>query len=513
MPTLRLVLGDQLNPAHSWFQEVDPGVIYVFMEVLQETDRVVQHIQKIAGFFAAMRAFARSLENGGHRVVYITLDDRDNLQTFSANMQQLAASQSATRFEYLLPDDYHLDQELAELGRSLDIPWSVSDTEHFLTTRDEVKAFFAAKKQYRMESFYRSMRARHSILMSGGRPVGGKWNFDHENRRPYDGSVELPEQAVFDNDVSDIVSMLSRVGVRTMGTVDPNHFIWPVTPSQGRELLNRFVSEILPNFGSFEDAMAVSSWSLFHSRLSFALNTKMLKPMEVIQAVLQAWDASPGRVGLNNVEGFIRQIMGWREFIRGIYWAEMPGYESLNFFDHQADLPDFYWTGQTRMRCLQECIGQSLDRAYAHHIQRLMVTGNFAMLAGVHPDQVDAWYLGIYIDALQWVEMPNTRGMSQFADGGLLASKPYAASANYISKMSDYCTQCRFDPKSRAGVDGCPFNALYWDFISRHLKRLQRIPRMGLILKAWDRLTSRDKKAILHRAEVIKSDPTLEGTS
>ena len=505
MPTLRLVLGDQLNPNHSWFQTVDHEVSYVLMEVLQETDRVKQHIQKICGFFAAMRAFARGLQHQGHKVVYIALDDPVNLQTFSANLRKMLIEGPFNRFEYLLPDDYHLDRELANLGQALPLPCSVSDTEHFLTTRHEVKDIFTAKKQYRMETFYRSMRRKHSILIVDGKPEGGKWNLDHENRHPYDGSSELPDHLHFDNDVSDIVSMLKNLGVKTMGGVDPEHFIWPVTPSQSRELLNRFVKDILPGFGTFEDAMSIRSWSLFHSRLSFALNTKMLHPLEVIQAALQAWENDPAQVGLNNLEGFIRQVLGWREFIRGIYWAEMPGYETLNFFSHQADLPAFYWTGQTRMRCLQECISQSLDKAYAHHIQRLMVTGNFAMLAGVHPDQVDAWYLGIYIDALQWVEMPNTRGMSQFADGGLLASKPYAASAHYISRMSDYCLQCWYDPKTRLGEKGCPFNSLYWDFISRHFELLQHIPRMGLILKAWERLTSGDKKDILHRADSIKS--------
>jgi deoxyribodipyrimidine photolyase-related protein len=507
MPTLRLVLGDQLNPDHTWFQVVDPDVCYLLMEVLQETDRVAQHIQKICGFFAAMRSFARDLEGKGHQVIYIALDDPVNLQTFAANIQTMMQHKGMTRFEYLKPDDYHLDRELKDLGRSLDIPASCLDTEHFLTAREEVKDFFAGKKQYRMESFYRAMRQKHSILMAGGKPEGGRWNFDRDNRRPYDGSVALPDPLCFDNDVSDIVSMLNKLQVSTFGTVAPKRFIWPVSPDQARALLQVFVDTLLPEFGTFEDAMTLQSWSLFHSRLSFALNTKMLHPMKVIQAALGAWERDPARTGLNNLEGFIRQVMGWREFVRGVYWAEMPEYQDLNFFGHQADLPDFYWTGDTRMRCLRECISQSLEKAYAHHIQRLMVTGNFALLAGIHPDQVDAWYLGIYIDALEWVEMPNTRGMSQFADGGILGSKPYAASANYISRMSDYCTRCSYDPKTRVGDQGCPFNALYWDFVSRHLELLRRIPRMGVILKAWERLTSGDKKSILKRAGQLKSDP------
>jgi deoxyribodipyrimidine photolyase-related protein len=504
---LRLVLGDQLNPGHTWFQVVDPDVCYLLMEVLQETDRVAQHIQKICGFFAAMRSFARDLEAKGHQVLYIALDDPVNLQTFAANIQTIVRRKGVTRFEYLEPDDYHLDRELKDLGRSLDIPASCLDTEHFLTAREEVKDFFAGKKQYRMESFYRAMRRKHSILMTDGKPVGGRWNFDRDNRRPYDGSAALPDPLCFDNDVSEIVSMLNRLQVSTFGKVNPRSFIWPVSPSQARDLLEMFVDTLLPGFGTYEDAMTLQSWSLFHSRLSFALNTKMLHPLEVIQTALRAWERDPARTGLNNLEGFVRQVMGWREFVRGVYWAEMPGYQDLNFFGHQADLPDFYWTGETRMRCLRECIGQSLEKAYAHHIQRLMITGNFALLAGVHPDQVDAWYLGIYIDALEWVEMPNTRGMSQFADGGLLGSKPYAASANYISRMSDYCARCSFDPKARVGDQGCPFNALYWDFVSRHLELLRRIPRMGVILKAWDRLTSGDKKAILTRAGQLKPDP------
>jgi deoxyribodipyrimidine photolyase-related protein len=319
------------------------------------------------------------------------------------------------------------------LASCLSNPSSVADTEHFLTSRGDVARHFQGKKRYLMESFYRQMRRRHDILVDNGKPVGGKWNYDQSNRRRYDGAVPVPEAKRFANDVSDIVAMIHRCQVPTFGRIDPQRLIWPVTRRQALSQLQDFIEHRLLHFGTYQDAMTSTNGFLFHSLLSFALNTKMLHPMEVIQAAIAcARSASGQAVSIEQLEGFVRQILGWREYMRGIYWARMPDYASLNHFGHTAGLPDFYWTAETRMNCLHTVISHSLTQAYAHHIQRLMITGNFALLAGIDPDEVDRWYLGIYMDAVQWVEIVNTRGMSQYADGGLVATKPYISSANYI---------------------------------------------------------------------------------
>ena len=387
------------------------------------------------------------------------------------------------------------------MAANLPVPAAAVDTEHFLTGRDDLRVFFKGKKRFLMESFYRHMRRRHAILMEGKQPTGGKWNYDHSNRNRYDGAVPLPGAKVFRNDVSDITAMIDRCRVKTIGQIAPGQFIWPVTRRQALDLLKEFVRTRLPHFGTYQDAMTSESWSLFHSRLSFALNTKMLHPMEVIQAAVNSLSHKDKEAtGIEQVEGFVRQILGWREYVRGIYWLHMPEYATLNHFGHQGALPDCYWTGETHMSCMRAAIAQSLTHAYAHHIQRLMVTGNFALLAGVHPDAVDEWYLGIYIDAVQWVEIVNTRGMSQFADGGIVATKPYVASANYIDKMSNYCGPCAYDPKKRTGEGACPFNSLYWDFVHRHRATLAKNPRIGMMYRTWDRMTDETRDALLAQA-------------
>ncbi|MCU0453558.1 MAG: cryptochrome/photolyase family protein [Bacteroidetes bacterium] len=502
--TLRLILGDQLNSKHSWFRSAEEHVTYVLMEVMQEATYTLHHIQKVVGFFAAMRAFAEGLKRHGHRVLYLRLDDPENRQTFEENIQLLIRRHGFERVEYQLPDEYRLDRILRSLEGKLRVPVSSVDSEHFLSDRAYVQRMFAGKKRFLMESFYRRMRVEHDVLMEGGKPSGGEWNFDRENRRRYDGSVELPPSRCFTNDVRAITDMLARMNVRTFGHIEPERFIWPVDREQSLDLLRSFLKQGLPHFGTYEDAMTVQSWALYHSRLSFALNTKMLHPMEVIEAAEREWKKKPDRIALHQVEGFVRQILGWREFMRGAYWAMMPKLRSANYFGHKAKLPQFYWDGRTTMKCMQIAIGQSLRYAYAHHIQRLMITGNFALLTGIDPAAVDAWYLGVYIDAIEWVEMPNTRGMSQFADGGMIATKPYVASANYIKKMSDYCTGCRYDPVRKYGERACPFNSLYWEFHVRHRKKLERNPRIGMVYRTWDRMAEGERDRILQQARLYK---------
>jgi deoxyribodipyrimidine photolyase-related protein len=499
--TLRLILGDQLDELHSWFRVPDKDVTYVMMEIRQETDYVKHHIQKVAGFFAAMRAFSARLRESGHRIIYFRLDDRNNMQTIAANLQQLVADKKFARLEYLLPDEYRLDVQFKNLAKKLQVHVAAANTEHFLTERQELKEFFTGKKRYLMESFYRSMRKRYDILMEEDEPIGGQWNYDQKNRQSYDRRVAIPKALLYKNDVTDIYRTIQKMKVQTFGEIEPAKFIWPITRAQSLKLLNDFVKRGLAAFGTYQDAMTAENWYLFHSRLSFALNTKMLRPLEVIQVALKAWEKTSPKIKIQQIEGFVRQILGWREYMRGIYWAMMPDLESMNYFNHDTALPDYYWTGETRMNCMRSAIGQSLKHAYAHHIQRLMVTGNFALLCGLDPAQVDEWYLGVYIDAIQWVELPNTRAMSQFADGGRVATKPYISSARYLRSMSDYCDTCEYDWKKRHGDMACPFNSLYWDFFARHRRRLGKNTRVAMMYRIWDRMDNQEKKRTLAQAE------------
>ena len=412
------------------------------------------------------------------------------------------------RFEYLLPDEYRLDKQLSGFCNQLSISSQAVDTEHFLTGRYELADFFEGNKTYVMERFYRDMRTRHNILMEDPEePVSGRWNYDEENRKKIPAKVSIPPIDNYEYPFwKEVHSLLENAKVETIGSISKETFTWPVTREQALNALTHFIDQRLWAFGKYQDAMTVRDPFLFHSRLSFALNVKLLHPLEVVKAVEKAWEESED-VDLAQAEGFIRQVMGWREYMRGVYWAKMPEYSELNYFGHEEKLPNFYWTGNTRMRCLSASIDQSLEYAYAHHIQRLMVTGAFALLWGVHPDEVDQWYLGIYIDAIEWVEITNTRGMSQFADGGIVGTKPYAGSANYIHKMGDYCKNCEYDRKKRHGENACPFNSLYWDFFMRHENKLRKNARISMMYRHVDKMEEEERKAIRERADWLRAHP------
>jgi deoxyribodipyrimidine photolyase-related protein len=499
--TLRLLLGDQLHIGHSWFSKVDSETLYVMMEVRQETDYVRHHVQKVAAFFAAMRQFAEELRSRGHRVEYVRLEDQGNQQTLGHNLIELVRQTGAGSVEYQYPDEYRLDQQLAGIAHDIKCEVNAVDSEHFLTDRSFAARIFEGKKTWLMESFYRKLRKQYGILMDGDRPIGGKWNYDTENRRKYTGKVPIPAPVELHNDVSDIVEMMNRAEVDRFGEIEVSALKWPVNREQALAVLSHFVSYSLLHFGTYQDAMTIQSPFLFHSLLSFALNTKMLHPKEVIEAAVSAWEARPEAISLAQVEGFVRQILGWREYMRNVYWSHMPGFADMNYFDHDAPLPHYFWDAETEMNCLKQSLGQSLGLAYAHHIQRLMVIGNFALLAGLCPDEVDRWYLGVYVDAIEWVQLPNTRGMSQFADGGLTATKPYVSTANYIHKMSDYCKGCRYDRQKRHGDNACPFNSLHWHFYERHRNRLKSNPRIQTMYRVWERLERSERKATLSEAE------------
>lgn len=497
--TLRLVLGDQLNALHTWFQSVDPQVVYVMMEVRQETDYVLHHAQKILAIFSAMRDFAGQLRAAGHRVRYVALDDPSNRQSITENLSALAHHYGAQQLAWQTPDEWRLHDQLQTWAVQQTFATSEVSSEHFLTERDELAQFFAGRKQWLMEHFYRHMRRRFDLLMDGnGQPEGGQWNFDHDNRKPWPGTPAEPIDARPEHDHRALWDLLQRCGVNSFGDPQAAGVRWPVNRTEALACLDAFIQTSLPKFGEFEDAMNSQAQRLFHSLLSFALNTKMLHPLEVVRRAQDAYRG--GQAPLAAVEGFVRQIVGWREYVRGIYWAHMPGYDERNALQHTQPLPSWFWTGNTRMRCLQHAIGQSLQTAHAHHIQRLMVIGNFALLAGLDPHALHRWYLGVYIDAFEWVELPNTLGMSQWADGGIIATKPYVSSAAYINRMSDYCQGCAYDHKQKLGDQACPFNALYWDFFARHQAVAGNNPRLGMVYRQLQKMPGAQLDALQAQA-------------
>lgn len=499
--TLRLVLGDQLNLQHSWFSEAAPATLHVLMEVKTETDYVWHHIQKACAFFAAMENFAETLNSTAFETLYIRLDDAENKQNFSDNLAEIIRKFGIEEFHYQLPDEYRLDQELNHFCSTLQIPSGSFDTEHFYTSRTELGDFFSGKKELLMESFYRAMRLKHHLLLDDtDDPQGGKWNFDAENRKKLPKNHKPNPPLLFDNDVRKQFERIRASEIVTIGNINPEYLPWPINRDQSLILLHYFCENCLPLFGTFQDAMHTDEWSIYHSRLSFSMNTKLISPIEVVNTAIDYWRKNKKSIALNQIEGFVRQILGWREYMRGIYWMKMPEFENLNYFNYQRKLPQFYWTGETNMNCLKHSIAQSLEFSYAHHIQRLMITGNFALLAGINPDEVDFWYLGIYIDAIQWVEITNTRGMSQYADGGIIGSKPYTATANYIHKMSNYCDGCKYDRSDKIGENSCPFNSLYWDFHDRHREKLQRNHRLSMVYRIWDKMDPELKSSVLNRA-------------
>ncbi|MFC4210235.1 cryptochrome/photolyase family protein [Pedobacter lithocola] len=499
---LRLILGDQLNLNHSWFKEKDPSILHVLMEIRTETDYVWHHIQKACTFFAAMENFAKTLNADGFDTLYLKLDDKDNQQSFSKNIIHLIKKFGIEEFQYQMPDEYRLDQELITLCDELAILHQCFDTEHFYTSRNELGDFFSGKKTLLMESFYRAMRLKHNILINNGDdPEGDKWNFDVENRKKLPKGHKPNAPLLFDNDATEQYNRITEAKIRTIGSIEPAYLQWPINRKQSLKLLEYFCTNCLHLFGTFQDAMHTDEWSLYHSRLSFSMNTKIISPIEVVNAAISCWKNDKKNIALNQVEGFVRQILGWREYMRGIYWMKMPEFETLNYFNNTEKLPDWFWTGKTDMNCMKHSINQSLNYAYAHHIQRLMITGNFALLAGINPDEVDFWYLSIYIDAIQWVEITNTRGMSQYADGGIVGSKPYTASANYINKMSNYCEHCKYDKNDKIGENSCPFNSLYWNFHDQHKEKLQRNPRLSMVYRLWDKMEPDLKSKVLSRAD------------
>ncbi|MBC3758549.1 cryptochrome/photolyase family protein [Hyunsoonleella sp. SJ7] len=507
MKTLRLILGDQLNIKHSWFKTVDDEVQYCMFEMRQETDYVTHHIQKVIGFFASMRQFAEDLKSKKHQVIYFNINDTDNTQILVDNLSKLIEAHSIEHFEYIFSDEYRLDEQLRKFCQNLSITSKAVSAEHFYTERHDLKHFFKGKKQYLMENFYRDMRKKHDILMVAGQPEGGKWNYDKSNRNKWKGDVEIPAYKWFKNNVDEVVSDIEKAGIKTIGKFETQTFPYPITRIQALDQLKYFCEHLLIHFGDYQDAMHTYEVYLFHSRLSFSMNLKLISPKDVVQTVLNYYRNHGSHIHISQVEGFVRQIIGWREYMRGMYWAFMPKYKTLNELQNHNTLPDFFWTGNTKMNCLKHAITNSLDNGYAHHIQRLMITGNYALLTQTNPDEVDAWYLGIYVDAIEWVQLTNTRGMSQYADGGKIATKPYVSSGSYIHKMSNYCDHCHYNKNKKIEDDACPFNSLYWNFLDQKREQLGINFRMKMMYSLLDKMKTSDLEQLKQKAQHIIAHP------
>lgn len=507
MKTLRLILGDQLNSKHSWFSSEDSDVLYCMFEMRQETDYVKHHIQKVIGFFAAMREFANQLEENGHRIKYLKLNDKSNKQSLTENLGNLIEQHSITNFQYIEPDEYRLDKQLEEFCKTISIKVDVFKSEHFYTERNDLKQFFKGKKQFVMEYFYRDMRKKHNILIKNSEPEGGKWNYDKSNRKKWKGNPEIPNFIAFNNNVDEVLKEIEKANIKTIGYFEDTSFEYPITRAQALNQLKYFCENLLKHFGDYQDAMHTKETYLFHSRLSFALNLKLISAKNVVSTILNYYNQHSDIIDISQVEGFIRQIIGWREYMRGMYWMLMPDLSHENYLENNNPLPDFYWTANTKMNCMKHAIQNSLDNGYAHHIQRLMVTGNYALLTQTNPNEVDDWYLGIYVDAIQWVQLPNTRGMSQFADGGNIATKPYVSSGSYIQKMSSYCNDCHYNYKNKTEDNACPFNSLYWNFLDEKRSYFKNNNRMKMMYHVLDKMNKSDLKAIKDRAQHIINNP------
>ena len=514
MRHLVVVFGDQLDLESTAFDGFDPEQDAVWMaEAAPEATYVWSTKARIVMFLAAMRHFRDALRTHGWTVHYRELETKaeDEPARLSDLLRATIEAEKPEKIIAVEPGEWRVWRGLEQTCEKAEVPLEVRVDRHFLSTMEDFRQHAHGRKSLRMEFFYREMRKKTGILMDGKDPVGGKWNYDHDNRGSFgkSGPPPLPHDPDFSPDAvtTEVIALVNAQFADHPGTVDD--FAWPVDRPKARETLEHFIAERLPRFGEFQDAMWTGEPFLFHARLSAALNLKLLNPREVIAAAEKAY--RDGQAPLAAVEGFIRQILGWREYVRGVYWLKMPEYLELNHLEADQSLPEFFWTGETELKCLQESIGQTLRYGYAHHIQRLMVTGLYTLLLGVDPREVHAWYLAVYVDAVEWVELPNTLGMSQFGDGGVMASKPYVATGKYIQRMSNFCAHCPKDPTKATGPDACPFTTLYWDFLGRNEALLRGNPRMSMQLRNLDRLDDERRAEIRKAAELVRRDPAQTG--
>ncbi|MBG1232781.1 cryptochrome/photolyase family protein [Aestuariivirga litoralis] len=486
-----LITGDQLSLNLSALRAVEPAHTHILLaEVVPEATTAKHHKKKIVLVFSAMRHFAEELRRAGWNVDYVTLDDPENSQSLSGEVKRAMTRHQADTAVMTAPNDYRLRGELAFVEQLED--------NRFFSSEAEFRSFAETHKNLRMEFFYRALRQKTGLLMENGQPVGGRWNYDTENRKPAKSAASFVPPPRFEPNVitREVIDLVKARFDDHYGLLEP--FWFGVTRSDTQAAFESFLKNALPHFGVTQDAMLENEYFLNHSMISLYLNLGLLDARMICKAAEAAYLS--GDAPLESVEGFIRQILGWREYVRGVYWMKMPDYLSSNFLKADVPIPDFYWSGDTDLNCVSQALRQTHDEAYAHHIQRLMITGNFALLAGINPFQVHEWYHAVYADAFEWVEAPNTIGMALHADGGLMGSKPYAASANYINKMSNYCKACRYDPKQRLGPEACPFNAMYWNFIGKHQDVFSHNLRMGQIVNAYRKFSADEKQAIANQA-------------
>jgi deoxyribodipyrimidine photolyase-related protein len=506
---LVLVLGDQLCMDSAAFGDFDPkSDAVLMMEVAEEASYIPQHKIRLTLFFSAMRHFRDALQEKGYKVNYAALEDDNNRGSFGEEIERWVRKTHPSKLILCKPGDFRVQAAIRRAAKSLDVGLEIRADRHFMCESEDFQTHAEGRKTLRLETFYREMRRRHAVLMDGNHPVGGQWNFDNDNRESFGtegpGKIKAPRSFQADNITCEVIEMVKRRFPESPGNLDD--FDYPVTRAQAGAALRDFIEHRLSGFGTYQDAMVTGHPYLYHSRLSCVLNLHLLDPRDAIDAAVEAFEADAAPI--NAVEGFIRQILGWREFIRSVYWLKMPDYAKLNALDAKLPMPAFMWTGDTEMNCVRQSVGQLIDHAYVHHIQRLMVLGLFAMLLGVKPYDVHRWHMSMYADAIDWVSLPNVLGMSQYGDGGIVGSKPYAASGNYIDKMSDYCAGCRYNPKKATDDDACPFTTLYWDFLSRNRQRIRGNRRMGFQLKNLDRKDESERRAIRKRAVALKSRMT-----
>ena len=503
MGTLRLILGDHLSRDVAALDGLEAGDVVLMVEVAEETTYVPHHKQKIAFILSAMRHFARELGAEGIVVDYVRLDDPANSGSFTGEVLRAIDRHGVDRIVVTEPGEWRVRAMMEDWTAQTGLPVEIREDDRFLCSRGRFARWAEGRKAFRMEFFYREMRRETGLLMEGDKPVGGQWNYDAENRKALPKGTRLPRRLRFapDDITRGVLDLVAARFPDHFGDLEP--FGWAVTRADALAALDHFITEALPSFGDVQDAMKRGEPFLYHGLVSPYLNVGLLTAREVCVAAERAFRR--GLVPLNAAEGFIRQILGWREYVRGIYWHRMPGYAETNALAATRPLPWFYWSGETDMACIAEVVGDTRRNAYAHHIQRLMVTGLYTLLLGVQPQQVHAWYLGVYVDAVEWVELPNVLGMALFADGGLMASKPYAATGKYIQRMGNHCSGCRFDPALSTGDRACPFTTLYWDFLGRHEARLSANPRMALQVKNLARLTAEQRSAIAARADALRA--------
>ena len=498
MSCLRLILGDQLNTAVSSLRDADKAHDIILMcEVWDEATYVKHHKKKIAFIFSAMRHFAEELSQQGYNVKYVKLDDPDNTGSFQGEVTRAVKQHEPEKIIVTEAAEYRVleDMKSWEMG----IPVEIRLDDRFLCDHAEFAEWADGRKQFRMEYFYRQMRKKFGILMNGEDPEGGQWNYDSENQKPPKDGLSVPQtySAKPDAITREVMALVETRFEDHFGDLEPFHFA--VTREQALTALEKFITERVATFGDYQDAMVQGEPWMFHAHISFYINCGLLLPLECVQAAEQAYHT--GKAPLNAVEGYIRQIIGWREYVRGIYWLKMPDYANENYLKAKRPLPDLFWGAPTQMNCLSQCVSETKENAYAHHIQRLMVLGNFSLIAGLHPDEVNDWFMVVYADAYQWVELPNVTGMILFADGGVLASKPYAASGAYINRMSNYCKNCRYKVTKKNGPEACPFNYLYWDFMLRNREALSRNPRLGMSYRTLSRMGDEKIQAIRDDSE------------